>query len=468
MRCRQIKKWMGILLVLLLIAGSMTTTFKQFISFPKELRLLSGDGEQLELRLPTMATATVANPEILAVNGVHQSPVNLNLKKPFTLSSRKIGKTRLTLHLFGSLPLKTVDVRVLPDIRVVPGGQSIGVKINAAGVMVVGHHLVQSAKGTFSPGEQAGIRSGDYIIEMNGKKMRKVNQVAETVRRSGEQKKPIDVLISRRGKKHRTKLTPIWDENEETYRIGLYIRDSAAGVGTLTFYDPREKRYGALGHVITDVDTGKPIAVGDGKILPSNVTSIQKGASGEPGEKRAIFLQENQVLGSITRNTPFGIFGIMKEQPKEGLYDQTVPVALSEEVKEGPAEILTVVEGQKVQRFQIEITHVINQKYPATKGMVIRVTDPQLLKKTGGIVQGMSGSPILQNGKLIGAVTHVFVNDPTSGYGTFIEWMLQDAGVLDTTGLQQGPVAFSPIFTEKLVKNDLESRNICAYVEWNK
>src|SRR5690606_36660243 len=124
------------------------TTFKQFISFPKELRLLSGDGEQLELRLPTMATATVANPEILAVNGVHQSPVNLNLKKPFTLSSRKIGKTRLTLHLFGSLPLKTVDVRVLPDIRVVPGGQSIGVKINAAGVMVVGHHLVQSAKGT--------------------------------------------------------------------------------------------------------------------------------------------------------------------------------------------------------------------------------------------------------------------------------------------------------------------------------
>lgn len=433
---------MGILLVLLLIVGSTTTTFKQFISFPKELRLFSGEGEQLELRLPAMATATVANPEILAVNGASRSPVNLNLKKPFTLSSKGMGQTRLTIHLFGKLPVKSVHVRVLPEIRVIPGGQSIGVKVNAAGVMVVGHHLIESAEGRSSPGETAGIRTGDYIVEMNGVSVRKVNQVAEVIRQAGSKGDPIDVLLLRNGKKHRVRLKPVQDKKEGTYRIGLYIRDSAAGVGTLTFYDPKGGRYGALGHVITDVDTGKPIAVGDGKIVRSNVTSIQKGASGEPGEKRAIFFQENRVLGSISRNTPFGIFGKMKEMPSGSLYDKAVPISLSEEVKEGPAQILTVVDGQKVQRFDIEIAHVISQKYPATKGMVIRITDPKLLKKTGGIVQGMSGSPILQDGKLIGAVTHVFVNDPASGYGTFIEWMLRDAGVLDTTGLDKRPVPF--------------------------
>ena len=339
---------MGILLVLLLIVGSTTTTFKQFISFPKELRLFSGEGEQLELRLPAMATATVANPEILAVNGASRSPVNLNLKKPFTLSSKGMGQTRLTIHLFGKLPVKSVHVRVLPEIRVIPGGQSIGVKVNAAGVMVVGHHLIESAEGRSSPGETAGIRTGDYIVEMNGVSVRKVNQVAEVIRQAGSKGDPIDVLLLRNGKKHRVRLKPVQDKKEGTYRIGLYIRDSAAGVGTLTFYDPKGGRYGALGHVITDVDTGKPIAVGDGKIVRSNVTSIQKGASGEPGEKRAIFFQENRVLGSISRNTPFGIFGKMKEMPSGSLYDKAVPISLSEEVKEGPAQILTVVDGQKV------------------------------------------------------------------------------------------------------------------------
>ncbi|MGE5702682.1 MAG: SpoIVB peptidase, partial [Clostridia bacterium] len=213
------------------------------------------------------------------------------------------------------------------------------------------------------------------------------------------------------------------------YRMGLYIRDSAAGVGTLTFYEPKSGAYGALGHVISDVDTGQAIVVGDGQIVQASVTSIEKGESGNPGEKFARFYNESVVLGNITKNTPFGIFGKMKESPKRSYYQEAIPVALAEQVQEGPAKILTVVDGQRVEEFDIEIVNVVKQHFPATKGMIIRVTDKRLLDKTGGIVQGMSGSPIIQNGKLVGAVTHVFVNDPTSGYGCFIEWMLQDAGL---------------------------------------
>jgi stage IV sporulation protein B len=211
--------------------------------------------------------------------------------------------------------------------------------------------------------------------------------------------------------------------------MGLYIRDSAAGVGTLTFYEPESKKYGALGHVISDMDTGKPIAIGEGHVVQSSVTSIEKGRNGAPGEKYAIFRNEKVKLGNIEKNTPFGIFGTMNQLPENALETTPIPIAFGEQVKAGPAEIYTVVDGQKVEKFKIEIVNVIPQKYPATKGLILKVTDPVLLKKTGGIVQGMSGSPIIQDGKLVGAVTHVFVNDPTSGYGTYIEWMLQDAGI---------------------------------------
>lgn len=430
------QQWVGILLVLMLVLGSTTPFFRQFTSFPTELRLFSGDREQLRLTIPATATIDVADPDILTVNGADRTKVPIDLHHPFTLFSKKRGNTRLTLRLFGALPLKTLNVRVLPDIRVIPGGQSIGVKLRSQGVLVVGHHRVPGSDDERSPGERADIRAGDYILEMNGRTVRDVNHVAEVVREAGEKRQPIDVLLLRDGRKKRTWLHPAFDPQEKVYRIGLYIRDSAAGVGTLTFYDPERKVYGALGHVISDMDTGKPISVGGGKIVRSSVNSIRKGTSGEPGEKRAIFFREHQVLGTITKNTPFGIFGNMWKPPENGFRTDPIPVALSEQVKEGPAEILTVVEGEKVERFDIEIIHVNRQKGPATKGLIVKVTDPRLLSKTGGIVQGMSGSPIIQNGRLVGAVTHVFVNDPTTGYGTFIEWMLQDAGIF-TNGARQ-------------------------------
>ncbi|GAB7386843.1 SpoIVB peptidase [Bacillaceae bacterium] len=390
------------------------TPFRQFASIPEEIRLFNGSIQHLPLSLPAVA-ATTSNPNVVTVNGSQLEP-------------RAPGEANVELKV-GGIPLKSVKVDVLPPLKVYPGGQSIGVKLQTAGVLVVGYHLVEQGGKKVSPGKEAGVKVGDLILKMNGLYLNELSEVAKIVEEAGKKGKAIEVEIARGDEKLHMSIRPVYDETEKRHRIGLYIRDSAAGVGTLTFYEPNTKKFGALGHVISDMDTGQPIIVGDGQIVQSSVTSIEKGQSGVPGEKLARFYDEGNILGTITKNSPFGIFGTMKEKLQNGLYDKPIPVALSDQVKEGPAEILTVVDGQKVEKFAIEIVNVIHQRYPATKSMIIKVTDDRLLQKTGGIVQGMSGSPIIQNGKLVGAVTHVFVNDPTQGYGVFIEWMLQDAGI---------------------------------------
>ncbi|WP_334071669.1 SpoIVB peptidase [Paenibacillus sp. A14] len=400
---------------------------------PDELRLFQGQGRQLHLALPVHASVSVDRPDIVRLNGQTTPSMEVSLGNPLELSPMSSGEAKLQMKLFGKLPLKTVKVNVIPDLKVIPGGQTIGVKVKSAGILVVGHHQVSDGTKKVSPGEAAGIQVGDLITHMNGTELKDVKDVADLAGQAGDSGKPLKVSYQRNGKALTTQLHPAYDGQDKAWRLGLYIRDSAAGVGTLTFYAPNQGVYGALGHVITDMNTQTPIVVGSGQILQSSVTSISKSESGEPGEKRAHFIREGKTLGNIERNTHFGIFGRMDQNPEYSVYQKPIPVAFSEEIQEGPAEILTVVEGQKVERFKVEIVHVSKQSAPETKGIVLRITDPRLIEKTGGIVQGMSGSPIIQNGKLIGAVTHVFVNDPRSGYGCFIEWMLQDAGIL------QGP-----------------------------
>ncbi|WP_199622889.1 SpoIVB peptidase [Paenibacillus alkalitolerans] len=425
------KKLFGLMLVFIVCLIAISPPFQHFAAFPEQLNLFDGQGKQLELSMPVHAQVTVKNPDIVKVNGLSKPSFDLNLKEPISLRTEHAGQTEMQFKLFGAIPFKTVKVNVVPDLKVIPGGQTIGVKIKSKGILVVGHHLVDSGSGKkSSPGDDAKIKVGDLIMEMNGQRLNDVNKVAAIVQEAGERKRPIDIVILRNGEQFQTKIAPAWDAGDKAYRLGVYIRDSAAGVGTLTFYAPDQKAYGALGHVITDMDTQTPIVVGGGEIVYSNVTSISKSHNGEPGEKRAHFFRENKVLGNIEKNTDFGIFGTMNEAPDYGTEKNAIPVAFASEVKEGPAHIYTVVDGQKVERFNIEIVHVAKQAFPATKGMIIKITDPRLIEKTGGIVQGMSGSPIVQGGKLIGAVTHVFVNDPTSGYGCFIEWMLRDAGIL--------------------------------------
>lgn len=426
-----VKRLLGLMLVILVCLSTTTATFRTYAALPNQLRLFEGQQTKLDLVMPVQASATVDRPDILRVNGENRPTFQLSPNRPISLQSAQSGQAELKLKLFGGIPLKTLKVNVVPNLRVIPGGQTIGVKVKSAGILVVGHHLVKvEGERKVSPGEEAGVRLGDLITSMNGNRLNDVSKVADIVKQAGENKRPLDLVIRRGDTEVKAQLTPAYDQEDKTWRLGLYIRDSAAGVGTLTFYAPDQGVYGALGHIITDMDTQTPIVVGQGEIVQSHVTSISKSQNGEPGEKRAQFVKESRVLGNIERNTPFGIFGKMVSNPEHSVYKEPIPVAFREEVKVGPAEMLTVVNGQQVERYKIEVVHVTKQSAPATKGMVIRITDPRLLQKTGGIVQGMSGSPIIQDGKLIGAVTHVFVNDPSSGYGCFIEWMLQDAGVV--------------------------------------
>ncbi|HZG60451.1 MAG TPA: SpoIVB peptidase [Anoxybacillus sp.] len=418
MNAETIRKVIGAFLLVSLIAIGLSKPIKDYIRIPKQLVMFEGETVRFTSALPVQASVKSNQPSV-EVNEQSQS---------LSIQAKESGEDDMILQMAG-LPVKQVNVKVLSKYKVIPGGQSIGVKLNTLGVLVVGHHLVETEQGKKSPGEIAGIQVGDMITKINGKKIKNMSDVSPFIQKSGKNGKPLNLEISRDNRTFETQLIPLKDKHDHAYRIGLYIRDSAAGIGTMTFYDPISKKYGALGHVISDMDTKKPIVVEDGQIMKSMVTSIEKGSTGNPGEKLARFSSDKEVIGNITNNSPFGIFGTLSKPIQNGVLDKAIPIALSHQVKEGKAKILTVVEDDKVEEFDIEIVSTVPQKFPATKGIVIKVTDPRLLKKTGGIVQGMSGSPIIQDGKLIGAVTHVFVNDPTSGYGVHIEWMLNEAGI---------------------------------------
>ncbi|MBU8879322.1 SpoIVB peptidase [Bacillus sp. FJAT-29790] len=413
-----VRKIIGGILLVSLIAIGFSKPFQEYVHMPATITLF--EGQQLELAKAEMVSA-----------GLSSDNSSIALKQDshsVFLQAKERGENEMLLDYAG-FPIKKVDVNVLKDFKVIPGGQSIGVKLNTIGVLVVGHHQVNTVDGKSSPGELAGIRIGDIITAINGKTIEKMADVAPFVQDAGKSGNPLHIVVNRENDKITTELTPLKEKGEGSYKLGLYIRDSAAGIGTMTFYHPESRKYGALGHVISDMDTKKPIVVGDGQIVRSTVTSIEKGSNGNPGEKLARFSEDKEVIGNIVRNSPFGIFGELNQKIKNGIFDKPMAIALSHQVKEGPAQILTVVEDDEVNLFDIEIVSTIPQKFPATKGMVIKVTDPKLLAKTGGIVQGMSGSPIIQNDKVVGAVTHVFVNDPTSGYGVHIEWMLHEAGI---------------------------------------
>jgi stage IV sporulation protein B len=413
-----IRKIIGVFLLVSVMVLCASQPFKEFIQIPNKITMFEGQGIHFQSSIPVNAVVKGNEPSV----GIDTE------NGAVALNGKKSGESQVVLELAG-IPIKQVNVDVIPEYKVYPGGQSIGVKLNTLGVLVVGHHQVDTVEGKQSPGEIAGIQVGDIITKINGETIEQMSDVAPFVQNAGKTGAPLDVVITRDKKTIETKLVPLKDKQDSTFRIGLYIRDSAAGIGTMTFYDPITMKYGALGHVISDMDTKKPIVVQDGQIVRSTVTSIEKGSNGVPGEKLARFSNDRSSIGDITRNSPFGIFGTLHQDIQNGIMDKALPIALSHEVKEGPAKILTVVNEDKVEEFDVEVISSIPQKFPATKGMVIKITDPVLLEKTGGIVQGMSGSPIIQNGKVIGAVTHVFVNDPTSGYGVHIEWMLNEAGI---------------------------------------
>lgn len=311
------------------------------------------------------------------------------------------------------------------DLYLVPGGETIGIEI-ATQVIVVDSYSVESENGYINPASQSGIKKGDIILNIDGRKINRIEDVKEQMLRYSSKNNhnlPMNIIIKRDSQYLTKKLYPV-QTKDGNISLGLYLKDSILGIGTLTFV--YEDQFGALGHPIQDQNEALTERLLDeGVIKKAVVTNIIKGTKGNPGEKKAKIDQEP--IGTITQNTTTGIFGDLQSDFR--LNKEKMKIAPREAVRPGDAQILTVINGDKVESFDVKIIEVKNQPAKDVKGIKLKITDERLLNKTGGIVQGMSGSPIIQNNRIVGAVTHVLIDDQTTGYGIFIEFMLEELGI---------------------------------------
>ncbi|MDO4732164.1 MAG: SpoIVB peptidase [Bacillota bacterium] len=308
----------------------------------------------------------------------------------------------------------------------IPGGQSIGVLLSTDGVTVVGFSPAVSSDGSFcNPAEDADLVAGDFITSVNGEQVLCNGDLSRIVSKAGAEGKNCSIVYLRNGTQRKTILKPVFCQDTKSWRIGLYVRDNVCGVGTLSFYDAKEKKFAALGHEVEDIQhdaAGESI----GSVIRASVQSIRAADSGNPGEKMGSFLQE-EWQGEIFLNGRFGVYGVMNTMPEYSRSEAALPIAFPDEVESGPAEIYTVLEGEKIESFNVNIIKTLESHKSSGHGMILEITDERLIEKCGGIVQGMSGSPIIQNGFLVGSVTHVFIDDPLHGYGCFASWMLEEA-----------------------------------------
>lgn len=319
--------------------------------------------------------------------------------------------------------LLSLTLLIIPTITlaysdyIIAGGENIGIELNSKGVMIVGTYEVSGR----NPAKEASLKTGDKIISINNEDITNIESMLNIIEKAPN-KENISITYTRGNKTQNTTLK-LTKTEENIYKTGLYVKDSITGVGTLTYIDPNTKLFGALGHEIMEKSTGQKLEIRDGKIYSSTVTGVTRSDIGRPGEKNARYDSSN-IFGTVNENTTSGIFGNYTDTiPDKKLY----AVAKNEEVKTGNANILTVIDGTTVESFTINILKVNNSNNTITKNILFEITDQRLLKSTGGIVQGMSGSPIIQDDYIVGAVTHVVVDDPTKGYGIFITTMLEEA-----------------------------------------
>lgn len=323
----------------------------------------------------------------------------------------------------------TAAVPVVSEKVLIPGGQSVGVKMDVKGVLIVGLEEIEKKNGeSVNPGLLSGLQIGDMILEVNGTPVYRADEVQELVNATDG---TVALKIKRNDKVFNIDIEPVKSAEDDMMKLGIWVKDKTAGIGTLTYYDPSNASFGALGHGIVDPETNSVLSVETGGLFKSQVQEVKEGKDGQPGEIRGIFYHHDEPLGSLVRNCEFGVFGTVYHPIENSLYNKPLAVGTREQVELGKAYILSTLEDNEVKRFEIEIEKINSQDEPEDKSMVIRVTDDRLIDECGGIVQGMSGSPIIQNDRIIGAVTHVFLNDPERGYGIFIEWMLKESNSVD-------------------------------------
>lgn len=338
-------------------------------------------------------------------------------------STQKDTSQNVTLSLFGLVPLKTVRTVSAERRSVQVCGIPFGIKMFSAGALVVAFSDRYTVLGTENPAKEAGLRLGDLIISAGGREVRNNEELSAAITEAAGS--PLEIIFLRDGVQHTCTLTPVADRTSGVWQAGVWVRDSSAGIGTLTFTDPLNSTFAGLGHAISDSDTGANIALLSGEIVPVVITGVVSGAAGSPGELRGEFPGGND-LGTVLDNDSTGVYGRWTADT----IGESRPVAEPQEIALGTAQILTTISGSTPKWYDVTIEKVNMTAGDPNRNLLVRVTDPELLAATGGIVQGMSGSPIVQDGRLVGALTHVLVNDPTRGYGIFARTMLEKADSL--------------------------------------
>ncbi|BCN30419.1 SpoIVB peptidase [Anaeromicropila herbilytica] len=412
-----------IVMLLINITAILYLSYKDLDSkIPNNIKIIAGNEQKFNLDLPVEGDINSKDVSVINIRQqkIPDNKIHINFDEPFSLRSSEIGEYNINLKLFGLLNFKQIKLDVIKPIKLVPSGMPIGIYVETNGIMVLGTSSIQSRDGlNYEPALNI-LKSGDYIVGANNTQIHYKEELIKIIQKS----KGKDILLKVRRNKEiiKLKIKPIETPTGE-YKIGTWIRDNTQGIGTLTFLDP-DGAFGALGHGITDVDTSLLMDINDGAIYTADIMSIVKGKSGQPGEIVGLINKnEEDKIGDIKINTNQGIFGKVNQ-----LYhfddNKKMEIGLKQDIKIGPATILCQVEDS-IKEYNIEIVKVELNNQNLSKGMIIKITDKRLLRVTNGIVQGMSGSPIIQDGKLIGAVTHVFIQDSTKGYGTFIENMIK-------------------------------------------
>ncbi|MFI3201956.1 MAG: SpoIVB peptidase [Eubacteriales bacterium] len=417
------------ILVLVLASVIVGVGYYQYYDYykqvPDKISVNLGNEHQIDVNVPAKATIYNKSLEVggFGSSNIPAESIEIDLSNTMQIIANEESSYEMEVKLFGFIPLKTVELEVVTGVQLIPGGIPVGIYVKTNGVLVIGTGTFTGADGKqYEPSKNI-LKSGDYIQAINGIEVMTKNQIITELQKS--QGEEVILTFTRLDENMEVTLFPILSDSGD-YKVGIWLRDSAQGIGTMTFLT-EDGVFGALGHGITDIDTTTLMNMKGGSLYQTTIVAIHKGEKGIPGELTGSidYLSEN-IMGDIIGNTEKGIYGIVNVNTSEMIGNDTIPMGYASEVVIGDAEILCTITGEE-NYYDIVIRKVDYSDYNSNRSIEIEIVDETLLHLTGGIVQGMSGAPIVQNGKLIGAVTHVLVNDPTRGYGIFIENMLETA-----------------------------------------
>lgn len=418
------KKYRAVLIAVLcinIVAAALYYIWYIDRKIPDNIMLIENREESLSFNVPLEGEIDGAVDAISVNNksSAQDGNIHFNLNRTVKMQANNTGSYKADLKLFGLFHYKNIQIDVIREQKVMPSGRAVGLYINSDGIMVLGTSEITGKDGLSHEPAANILKAGDYIYKINGTSVEDIDDVAEAIQQNGRGR--VTVYLNRDGNNIKVKVDTVLAA-DGNYKIGVWLREDTEGIGTLT-YITEDNQYAALGHGITDIDTGLLINLKNGGVYPAQVKQVVPGGAGSPGEiLGSVKLGAPNRLGTIDNNTDYGISGEISDNNYGYISEKAVPAAMKQEVVTGKATVRCQL-GDEVEDYEVEIEK-ININSEENKGMVIKVTDKRLLDKAGGIVQGMSGSPVLQDNKIIGAVTHVFVNDPSRGYGIFIEDML--------------------------------------------